>query len=259
MQANGRAFVRAVFQPAVGPGNFQPGAEHGRRIGPGAFDVGDGPAAMFEDGQAVVDGGVGVSLADIFGKNALHLAAKPAGVIKIVQHQIEHHAAGFLKIGEPVVHRLFGAKTAARQADDRRLADFPGGDQRPGPGVLREKSNHVGHQQLHPGGAAGGNHFLGGGNGAGQRLLADDIFAGGGGLQHLRVMQVGGSADVHYIHLGQQGFVGGENFGVILPGYRPGGFGRVAEKSGDGGRGFGPAGGVGSTHEAGANNSNSHR
>ena len=175
-----------------------------------------------------------------------------------MNHQVEHHAAGFGLVQQPVIGPGPGLEAAPGQADDSDIADSTGLDLGVGGGIFREEAQHMSHQQLHPGLVAGVDHRLALGGGAGQRFLADHVLACCRCLQGNVMVCVGGRANVDDIHLIQQLIECGTGGCLIVGGQPLCRFccGRVDRC--DPGRSRRPALGVCLAHEACADNSYAH-
>ncbi len=202
--------------------------------------------------------GLRVAGGDALGKNAVYLACHPAGIVQVVDHEVQHHPARLFKINEPVVGRLFGLEGLSRQAKHGDLADVTAVYCRLGQGVFREEADDVGQQQLDPGRFAGGDHLLALLQGAGDGFFADDVLAGRRRLEHLLVVQVGGRADVYDIHVSQHGVQVRIGLGRIPLGQWPGAFLCFVQKAGDLGLRLCPGISVGPAHKADAGNAYAH-
>ena len=103
------------------------------------------------------------------------------------------------------------------------------------------------------------DHFLCFGHVPRQRFLADDVLTGRGGLQHNRVVQVRGRADVYHVHGVDQRLQLGKDPRTVGQGQRLRLGSRLGSEANDLGAGLRPAGGMGRPHKSRADNTHSHR
>jgi hypothetical protein len=199
-----------------------------------------------------------VAAADALGKDALYVASYPAGIVQVVDHQIQHHPARLVKVDEPVVGGFLGLERLPGQAYHGYLADLPLLGCSFGLGILWEEANYVCYQQLDAGCRAGSDHLLPLLHGAGERLLTEDVLPRRSRLEYLRVMQVGGCADIQHIHVCEHRRQVRIGSGPVLLRQRPGAFFRSGQKACDLGFCLSPGRSVGAAHKADARDSNAH-